>query len=88
MGISGARISVFSAQFLRRQKQLPQKTVQKVHAAVCEKNTPPENYDLGKIILQNAKSGAGELFLPPDCRARAHLKGMFASQTPVAGGWG
>ena len=51
---------------------------------VSVKNTPPEKDSLGKIGLQNAKSGAGEQFLPLDCRAEVHLKGVLFSQTPVS----
>ena len=43
---------------------------------VCETNTPPEKKTLGKTSLQSAKSGAGEQFLPLDCRANAHIKGV------------
>ena len=49
------------------------------HTGVCEQNTPPENDYLGNISLQSAKSGAGEQFLPLDCRAEVHLKEVFLS---------
>ena len=50
---------------------------------VCGKKTPPEKKTIGKISLQSTKSGAGEQLLPLDCKARAHLEGMFVSWTPV-----
>ena len=37
---------------------------------------------LGKIN-QSAKSGTGKQFLPLDCRAKAHLKGVFLFTAPV-----
>ena len=47
------------------------------------KNTPPQRKSLRTISLKNIKSGAGEQFLPKDCRSKACLKGLFFSQTPV-----
>ena len=38
---------------------------------VCEKNTPPETKILGSISLKNAKSGAGEQFMPLGSRGNA-----------------
>ena len=43
---------------------------------VSEKNTPPEKNEVRKISLQSAKSGAGEQFLPLDCRAELDPKGV------------
>ena len=42
------------------------------------KNTPLEKNNLGKTSSQSTKSGPGEQFLPQDCRAKAHLKGVFS----------
>ena len=53
------------------------------HTSVCEKNTPSENNRHWNISFQITKSGAGEQFLPLDCRARARRKGVFLSQTLV-----
>ena len=41
---------------------------------MCEKDTPPEKKTLGKIGLQNTKSGAGEQLSPLGCRAKARVK--------------
>ena len=54
-----------------------------VDTGVCEKNTPPEKKTLRKIGSQSGKSGAGEQFLPLDCKAEVHLKGVLF-QTPVS----
>ena len=51
---------------------------------VCEKKHSSRNESIGKIILQSAKSVAGEQFLSLDCRAEVHLKGVFFSQTLVS----
>ena len=56
-----------------------------VHTGVCEKNTPPEIVKCGKTSFQKAKSGAGKQFLLLVCMAKAHLKGVFFSQTSVVG---
>ena len=45
-----------------------------IDTSVCEENTPPEKKTLGERSLQSAKSGAGEQFLPLDCRPKARLK--------------
>ena len=47
-----------------------------VDTGVCEKNTPPEKKTCGKITFRSIQSGAGEQFLPQDCRARTRRKGV------------
>ena len=55
------------------------------------KNTPPEKNTGGKTGFQSTKSGAGEQFLLLDFMAKARIKGVVVSQTPVwkhlSGGW-
>ena len=46
-------------------------------------NTPSERKILDNLSLSNTKSGAGELFLPLCCKARARVKGIICSQTLV-----
>ena len=53
------------------------------HTGVCEKNTPPEKRTLGKIGFRSTKSGAGEQFLPLECKAKACAKAVSFSETPV-----
>ena len=43
----------------------------RLHAGVCEKNTPPEKNTRWTTSFQSTKSGAGLQFLLWDCRARA-----------------
>lgn len=52
------------------------------HTGACEKNTPPEK-TRGKMSFRSPKSGGGEQFLPLSRRAKACLKGVPLSQTPV-----
>ena len=42
-----------------------------------EKNTHPEKKTVGKISFQSTKSEAGLQCLPPDCMAKAGVKGAF-----------
>ena len=56
-----------------------------IHTGVCEK-TPPEKKTGENIGFENAASGAGKQFLLLDCRAKARVKGLFVSQTPVCMG--
>ena len=53
---------------------------------VCERNTPPDKEALGSIGLNNTKSEGGEQFLLLFSRAKALVKGVVFSQTPVLGG--
>ena len=48
------------------------------------KSTPPEKKTLESTSLKSARSGAGEQSLPLTCWAKARLKGVFFSQTPVS----
>ena len=56
--------------------------VDTAHTDVCEESTPLEKQTCGKISL-DTESGAGEEFLLLVCRAKALVKGMCFSQTPV-----
>ena len=47
------------------------------------KNIPPEKRTRGKISFKNTKSGAGEQFMPQDCKAEAREKRVILSQIPV-----
>ena len=49
----------------------------------CETSTPREKSTRRKIVVWSTKSWAGWQFLLKDCKARAHPKGVFVSQTPV-----
>ena len=53
------------------------------HTGVYDKNTPPRKKTSRNIGFRSTKSGAGQQFLLRDCKARAHPKGVFISQTPV-----
>ena len=44
-----------------------------------KEDTPPEKKALGKTSFQRTEEGAGEQFLPQDCRAKARVKGVFCS---------
>ena len=59
------------------------RALQSVSTVVCERNTPPENKTHWNISFQGTKSGAGLQFLLPGHVAKAHVKGVFLSQTPV-----
>ena len=46
-----------------------------MNTGVSEENTPPEKTTRRKISCQSTKSGAGEQFLPLDCRATVSARG-------------
>ena len=50
---------------------------------VCGKSTPPEKNKYGKTSFKSTKSGAGEQFPPPDCKAKARAR-VLLSQTPTS----
>ena len=52
-------------------------------AGVCENTTPPKKTTGGKLSSQNKKSGAAEQFPLLDRKAKARVKGVLVSQTPV-----
>ena len=54
-----------------------------ITTSVCERSIPPDKKTGGKRSFEKTKLGAGEQFLPLDCRAKAGAQGVF-SQTPVA----
>ena len=51
--------------------------------AVSDKHTPLDKKALGKTSFQSTNSGAGEQFLPPDCRAKACQKEFFFSDAGI-----
>ena len=55
------------------------------HSTTGEKHIPLEKKACEKVSLESTESGAGEQFPPLDCKAKARVKGMLLSQTPVAG---
>ena len=53
------------------------------HTGVCERNTPPKQKTWGELSFQNTKSGAEGQFLLQDFRAKAGIKEVICSRTPV-----
>ena len=60
------------------ERDADEQTGRGIHTGVCEKSTPPEQKALGTIGMKITQSGAGEQFLPQDCKAKAYtIKLMF-----------
>ena len=62
---------------------LPKRPLVRGPTGVCKKRTPPEKKTHGRISFESTKSGGEEQLMLLGCLAKACVKRVLCSQTPV-----